>query len=217
MHRVCALSIKNNLLSSKASRAIGDSLLQHEHSQLRYFVCSHWQITETSTMLRAVAEGLVDDDVILISGVLRHNTVVRKLNLAHNDMIGGQRGLAALTQMLSINTTLTSLNLSGCGIFFGSSFVRVVFEKHPSLQNVDISKNKVAETDANEIGTALRYNKVLQRLVVVRGKPIMVQEVKQGQISQLGKITGLNATIVLQLRRRIFASTSCFPAKASEI
>merc|ERR1711871_955289 len=48
VHRVCALSIKNNLLSSKASRAIGDSLLQHEHSQLRYFVCSHWQITETS-------------------------------------------------------------------------------------------------------------------------------------------------------------------------
>ena len=67
-----------------------------------------------------------------------------------------------------------------------------------------------------QIGTALRHNKVLQRLVVVRGKPIMVQEVKEGHISQLGKITGLNATIVLQLRRRIFASRSAFPGPKAE-
>eukprot|EP00937_MAST-01D_sp_MAST-1D-sp2_P004310 g4310.t1 len=202
LHCVRSLSFKHNMLGTAASRRIGEELLNSESTEVRCLTTDHWAVHEGSRSLRAVDEGLMDDDVLVIAGLLKHNVRVRELNLSFNEKMT-RRGQLALTQMISNNRSLRVLKLNSCDIVLDPKFIKALFEQNETLRVVQLAKNRIDDPDANAIGIALRANTTLKSLTVYR-HAINVQEAKRGQLKALGKLHGINALIVLQLRRKIF-------------
>jgi len=208
VHCVRYICLTDNAIGSAAYKCLGEELVRTPvgKTALRCLSVEAWTVHESSKRLRAVDANLREDDALLICGLLKHNTMVRTLDLSHNESLG-RPSLNHIAEMLYANRTLTTLKLNVCGLVPSIRFVKVAIEENDMLVDLQFAKNKVCNEDANAIGVALRHNETMQRIIVHR-RPIFVQQAKHAQVAEIGKLRGTNAIIVMQLRRRIYTGGS---------
>ena len=109
--------------------------------------------------------GLVisDKGIALLSQALSVITTLTHLNLGNDEI--GDSGAASLSQALSVNTSLTHLNLSGNKIgVSGAVFLSQGLKVNTTLTNLNLGHNEIDDSGAAFLSQALKVNTTLTNL-----------------------------------------------------
>jgi len=95
-----------------------------------------------------------------------------RLNLSKNhSIISSTEQFDGLTRLVSLSTTLTSLDLSRCGLgVLAGDAVGTGLKNHPSLTQLNLARNQLGEHGAKKLCKGLQTNTVLTSLDISRNK-----------------------------------------------
>ena len=107
---------------------------------------------------------LCDREISSISGCLKINSTLCKLNLASNKIT--DKGAKKLAEGIQVNVTLQNLNLSGNEIADeGAKGLGEAIQVNTTLQELNISKNWISKEGVMRIVEACTINRTLHKLV----------------------------------------------------
>jgi len=114
-----------------------------------------------------------EEGTIALFETLEKCETLEHLNLSANELVGGDKLAAAITTLLSINTSLTELDLSICNLS-DAEFQAISngLTRNATLQALVVGVNRVTADGVKLLFQALEQNRTLQKLTL-RDSPLL--------------------------------------------
>jgi len=114
-----------------------------------------------------------EEGTIALFETLEKCETLEHLNLSANELVGGDKLSAAITTLLSINTSLTELDLSICNLS-DAEFQATSngLTRNATLQALVVGVNRVTADGVKLLFQALEQNRTLQKLTL-RDSPLL--------------------------------------------
>ncbi|KAL9975259.1 hypothetical protein ACROYT_G012402, partial [Oculina patagonica] len=150
-----------------------------------------------------------DSEACFLSDALTVNATLTDLNLSRNGI--GHPGAGSLSKALTVNTTLTHLDLSGNRIGdFGADSLSNALVVNTTLANLNLICNRIGNSGAGSLSDALTVNTTLTHLVLSRNT---IGDSGAGSLSKALTVNTALAHLDLS-ENRIGDSGACSLAKA---
>lgn len=116
---------------------------------------------EGNTVLNLPYYGLSDKGTMALSIAMLVNTSVTSLYLSGNNI--GEKGISYIHKMMAENTSITDLDLSENNLKdFGAKTIAAMLETNRFIQKLDISGNEFADSDAQVLARSIEVHPVLE-------------------------------------------------------
>jgi hypothetical protein len=162
---ITSLNVKDNQIGVEGKRSLGKAI---QKSNVQFFVCDEWSITQDTTEVDVGSKNLQLADVILLGGIISNNGALTVLSLKGNGL-GTKEAGKVLGEMLKKNSVLKELDLSENGAYRGDSAgfaqeLALGLKDNHALLSANLLKNDIGIGEARALASILKEHSTLKSL-----------------------------------------------------